>query len=512
VRRHRTRYLSSRWALGLGTSAIAGIPAALTVLLVHARFGVGTGAFVPNVWNDQVAYWHKIAGFAKVGFGTGYYSPNEIPPPVHAIRFGVNGPWFPMIYGSVGMVLGWSSSTSIAVNMAVVALGFIVFARLAALDLARTALAGATVVACWPVLEYIPTASQESLDQAIAMVLAGFFVRAVRRGPDVSRAEKLSALGFLIAVSIFRYSWALLVPVLVLLWAKPVTPRRFTIAVSGSVILLGASLRITSLLQPAGINAGIDALNGFSANPAHGGVEIIRTALGDLKTFLAPGVLDPVAVPIQTGVQDWMIVAICLLALASLVAPGRLLRWPSAVLNGREAAVHLVNLGVTTLAALALYLPFGYYRVLGAHLLLSLLVLVGCRRTRILAVALAINIALVGAFMQSYGRWAPDFQLDQHMLKADRAAFARLLVYTRAGGNPWCNTLTLPVALLDWRATLVPPGIGISYELAPTVPARPKARYVLLRRAVPHAHFVKLGSFAAGTLYENRASLCRLGG
>ncbi len=185
-------------------------------------------------------------------------------------------------------------------------------------------------------------------------------------------------------------------------------------------------------------------------------------------------------------------------------------RRPAPLVTSREAGFHLVNLGVVTLAALALYLPFGYYRVLGAHLLLSLLVLVGCRRTAVAGVALVVNLALVVAFVQSYGRWGPDFRLDQNMLRTDRAAFARLIVYNRTAPSPWCNTVTLPVHLLDWRATLVPPGIGISYQLAPTVPKHPKARYILLLRGANprNAAFRKLGSLAAGTVYENRASRC----
>jgi len=494
----------------VGTLAIAAVPAVLTLILVHARFGVGIGSFVPNVWNDQVAYWHKIASFAKARFAIGYYSPNEYTAQVHAVRYGVNGPWFPIIYGSIGAVVGWGSSTSIVVNMAVVALGFVIFARLASLDLGRTALAGAVVVTCWPVLEFIPTTSQESLAQAIAMVLAGMFVRAIQRGPDLSRSEKFVSLVFLIAASIFRYSWELVMPALLLLWARPVTPRRFTVAVGGSVFLLGVSLKVTSFLQPPGQNAGADALAGFSANPAHGGAQILHTTLNDLKQFLAPGVLDPIALPIQAGVQDWLIVGICLIALAALVPRHAMPRRPAPLLGDREAGFHLVNLGVVTLAALALYLPFGYYRVLGAHLLLSLLVLVGCRRNAVAGVALAVNLALVGAFVASYGRWGPDFRLDQNMLRVDRAGFARLIVYNRDAPNPWCNTLTLPVPLLDWRATLVPPGIGISYQLAPTVPKHPKARYILLLRGAPprNAAFRKLGSFAAGTVYENRASRC----
>ena len=504
-----------RRSFGLRTAFVASLalaPALLTYLLVHARFGVGVRAFVPNYWNDQVAYWHKAASFAKVGFAAGYYSPNEQLPVIHAVPYGVSGPWFPALYGTIGSISGWSSDTSILVNMGLLAVGFVVFALLAKLDLTMIALAGVALLACWPVLLYVPTASQESLHQSIAIVLAGVFARAIRLGSAISTPERIATLLFLASAALLRYSWAIVLPVLILLWAKKLSPPGFVVAVSSGVALLGVSLKVTSLLQPVGTNSGLDAFNELSTDPSRAVERIAQTTWDNLKAFSHPGALDPVALPVQAGVQDWLIVALCALALLSVLKTrGRVTRLVAVTgLTEREAAFHLVNLGVTTIAALILYIPFGYYRFLGAHLLLSLLVFVACRRPLVIALAVALSLAMLPAFLQSYDRWRPNFALDQAVVSRERAAFSRLIVYDSKASSPWCNTLLLPLPLFDWRVTLVPPGIGVSDESSKTVPNRPKSRYVLLDHPPPAgAAFRELGSFSAGTLYENGGSLCR---
>jgi hypothetical protein len=112
-------------------------------------------------------------------------------------------------------------------------------------------------------------------------------------------------------------------------------------------------------------------------------------------------------------------------------------------------------------------------------------------------------------FLQSYDRWRPNFALDQGLVTRERAEFSKLIAYDGAAPSPWCNTLLLPLPMFDWRATLVPPGIGVSYALSKSVPSQPKSRYILLDHPPPaHAAFRELSSSSAGTLYENGRSSC----
>ncbi len=85
-------------------------------------------------------------------------------------------------------------------------------------------LQGSSSLSSWPVLLYVPTASQESLQQALAMVLAGVFCRAVSsRGRRCRVAERSLGVTLLLVLRrVLRFSWAvLLVPVLLLLLCDP---------------------------------------------------------------------------------------------------------------------------------------------------------------------------------------------------------------------------------------------------------------------------------------------------
>ena len=504
---------------------VSAVPAVLTIVLVHGWLDAGVRDFTPSVWNDQLGYWHRIASFAEVGLDTGYYSPNESDPPFEPVRYGVHGPWFPAVYGTIAAVIGWGPATSIFVNMAVLGLGFIAFVVLAELGLRGTLLAGAVLATFWPVLLYVPTASQESLHQGLAMAIAGIFVRALRRGPQLSAPEKAGGVALIVAAGVIRYSWLLLVPCLILLLAERITARRIAAAFGVVTLLVLAAVQLTGAVQPPGQNAAVDSLSRLTSDPSEAVTTFARSTWANLKVFLYPGALDPTAPTYRerfsldfTGVQSWQIVGlVALVALALLAQWHTRLRLPleMGTIAPREALFHLVNLGAMTLAAFALYIPNGYYRVLGAHLLLSMLVFVAFRRIGAVAVVAVLNVVMLPSFLAAYDRWEPNFHLDQRALARQRAEFSRLVRYDGDAANPWCNTLLLPLELYDWRVTLVPPGIGISYPLVADIPLPPKSRYLLLTddptsfaAQIDRSRLKPLRSFPAGTLYENPDSRC----
>jgi hypothetical protein len=296
--------------------------------------------------------------------------------------------------------------------MAVLGLGFVAFVALAELDVRGTLLAGAVLATFWPVLLYVPTASQESLHQALAMTIAGLFVRALRRGPQLSSAEKAGGVALIVAAGVIRYSWLLLVPCLILLFGERITPRRIAAALGVTTLLVVAAVQLTSALQPPGNNAAVDSLSRLTSDPSEALSSFARSTWANLKVFLYPGALDPTAPTFRerfsldfTGIQSWQIVGLVVFVALALVARRNTRpRLPVAVaaIPPREALVHIINLGAMTLAALALYLPSGYYRVLGAHLLLSLLVLVTFRRIGAVAVIAALNVVMLPSFLAAY--------------------------------------------------------------------------------------------------------------
>src|SRR5258706_2388391 len=50
--------------------------------------------------SDEVHYWNEIASFARAGFASGYFVPDEHAAPCGLFHFGPHGPGFPVVYGS----------------------------------------------------------------------------------------------------------------------------------------------------------------------------------------------------------------------------------------------------------------------------------------------------------------------------------------------------------------------------------------------------------------------------
>lgn len=517
-----------RWdARVLAAAAVLGLlPLLLTLLLVSWRLDASIADFVPNFWNDQVGYWHRIGSFAEVGFGIGFYNPDEVLPPWEAVRYGVNGPWFPALYGSVAALTGWSLWTSILFNAGVVAIAVVAFARLARLTWRQLGVTALVLVTFWPLLIYLPTASQESLQQAFAIVLAGLFVRALARGPELSRREQALSLAFLGAISLTRFSWALLLPALVLAYMRSPSRRAVLLAGVGGALVGLALVRVTGLLQQAGQNSVSLALDRVRDAPFDGSIDLVETAWRNTKTLLYPGYLDPTSPTVGvrgsldiTGTQSWVIVAVlaCMALLALQrwrgwrVAPG----WLDAI-SSREAAFHAWNLGSIVVTSAFLYLPSGYYRLIGAHVLLSMLVL-AARRGAVLALgAVAVNLIMLPSFTRAYDTWKPNFSLDETVVDSERAAYRRVLPYRDDPATPWCNTILVPIEAYDWRITLIPPGLGVSYYVGGEMRLPPKSAYVYLppeptalAGIVPPASLERLRTSAAtGTIYRNPDSPC----
>ena len=460
------------------------------------------GDFVPHVWNDQVGYWHYVASFKEHGFDTGYYTANEHPAAVGFIHYDVHGPVFQMLYGTVAKLAGWDLETGIYFNMAVVAAGVVVFCLAAGLDRRQVALAGAVVLLSGPVLLYLPTTSQEPLQQAIAMALAAVACLLLAGDRPVSRGALVAMLALVAAVSLIRFSWALLaLPLLLLATARWTRGSLFRI-VGVSVVLGALVLLVFSSISAPGGNAPLAVLADLPSRPWATTRELFGDAWRNLGDFFGNGIV---------GLQAIQIVA--LIAVAAVMVR-RAWGTPAA----REWLFHVFNLGAIVVAGLFLYLPEGYHRVMGAHLLLSLLVMVRFRHFALVAGVALTNVLLVGSFVDSYRLWEPNFRIDREGVARQRQQLARHIRYEEGAPSAWCNTVLLPVEMYDARVTLVPAGMGISYALLDSddpLRAPVKSRYILLGEGrsgidpiVRRERLEPVATLPSGRLYENPAARC----
>jgi len=506
--------------------AIAVLPAIATLAIVHLRLDASLHDFVPSVWNDQVGYWTRILSFSDHGLSTGYYAPDEQLASITANRFGVQGPFFPMTYGTAAAVFGWSESAPIFYNLAFLGIALGAFVYVGRLGWAQAALTALLALSFGPLLLYAPTGSQESFHQAIAIVLALAFTALIARRDQLPQGWRLAILGFLLAASLVRFSWTLLLVPFAFLAYPPAGWRRALLELGAVAALTGAVLLFFGALTPPGQNSILITLSALPDAPGKTSQTVASDAWENVKQLFGPDIVDvtPVA-PAPNAISVQALVLCALLTLSIAVATGAVKRLPGVIdspddeVARREWLFHAYNLGSMLVAVIVLYLPAGYYRVLGANLLLSLLVMVRFRRFAPVAAVGAIAVLTLPSLLSVYDGWRPNFEFDREEVDAQREALGFQLRYEPDPPSPWCNSLLLPVANYDYRVTLIPAGIGVSYLVSDTfetIDQPLKSRYVLLddasvRDGVPASldpPLREIGTSAAGRLYENPGSEC----
>ena len=154
------------------------------------------------------------------------------------------------------------------------------------------------------------------------------------------------------------------------------------------------------------------------------------------------------------------------------------------------------------------------YRVVAPHLLLSLLLLAACGRTRVVAVMVLAGLLLTPSFLAAYKDLAPrQFTDEQARFDVFAAQTAGTLVY-QAQSDPWCNTVLLQLQnaiVLDLLA--IPAGFGTSFGLDLTSGSELKSRYVIVddesREGMTEAFDLQFVSATAlGDLYRNVGRSC----
>jgi hypothetical protein len=153
------------------------------------------------------------------------------------------------------------------------------------------------------------------------------------------------------------------------------------------------------------------------------------------------------------------------------------------------------------------------YRVLGPHLLLSLLVLLSAGAYRVVLAVAAANVLFAPAFVSQFA----DFHRDR--VRADRAFIAAVREQVRGNlkydpaAPAWSNTVLIPMPLLCYPLLGIPSGIGVScLEPRAAQPQLPlKSRYVLVDDGrvwyFRDCHLRPIARTSLGRLYLNLDSL-----
>ena len=407
------------WAAGL-----AALPAIETSILLAAFFGRTLLDHVPGIVNDAIDYWLEARSFAVAGFHGGYFTIDERTARASFSHFGSHGPFFPMLLGTLGRLLGWHPWSIPVLHLAMLTAALWIFARCVLPGRGR-ALTTLSLVTFWPLFLFLPTSLQEGFHLAVAVFLAAA-LRPILDGQAPSAFGRAWLVALLIAAGLLRPSWGLLLPPAFVLLSGATSWRRRALAAAWGLatwVTLVAAFAYTKapfgreeflFLKAARLQTGASAL-------------IAHTAM-NARRFADSG----------SALEVCSRFLVLTLAVASGILAAR--RRPR-----RELAFHAWNLGSLLLATLLTYVfgPWADYRVLGAHLLLSQLLLTTSRAEtarRLAVLALLAQVASVGPFFEAFTRLGESYRYDAGRIEAFGAA-ARRAVRFDASRDAWCNTL-----------------------------------------------------------------------
>ena len=514
---------------GLIRSALIGLilllPAVSLTGMASVYLGQRLAYFHPAV-SDAIMYWHQIKTFAAVGFSGGYYTIGEEAAAASFTHFYAWGPWYIAVYGLIGKVVGWNLWSPMLFDAAAVTLALLGSLLLMRPNVRRLVLVLLVLLTYWPLHLYLPRAMQEPFHYAVAILLAGIFYRLLVHEGAVPHRLLGAALVMILGAALVRPTWAvLLLPLVTIVVEK----RPHSHTTRGN--RFRQVFRDWPLLPACAAIAGLFLLHLYVAAPFPNrwtfDVQLLlRSPVVVLQSLVAVTTVQGMAFmwpdfenPIWTllryqalGIVLWMTVLQFKRAghEAEHVAPGRQ-PWRRA-----ERLTHILNLGLTVLLLVMLFDVGSWrdYRVVAPHLLLSLLLLAACGRTRVVAVAVLAGLLLTPSFLADYKEKASrQFTDDRARIDAFAEQTAGTLVY-QPQSNPWCNTILLPqrIAFLP-ESLAIPAGIGISFHNDNTSLSDLKSGYVMVddesRKDMTDAFDLQFASATAiGDLYRNVAMSC----
>jgi hypothetical protein len=495
--------------------ALASIPAAVTLILLHLYLQVNVSQFMPDfyrVYNDSFFYWRQAYTFSAVGFDGGYYTLDELPAPAGFSRFYAHGPGYAVIYGLIGRVFGWHLPCPVWINLGLITLtlgGLLVALRT---PFPYRLLLLGVVLFVWPVLLYVPTGMSESLHHAGAVLIAYPLWRLITERNRLPKRVFAALLIILTILTLTRPTWSVLFIPCIVLYLRTWSFRNLSVGlVLACVVIVLLNMAQNAIAAPY-------PLPDPPANADHGLQGLIEARLDRLNLNLANWTKG---IDIEVA-QRYAFVGL----LGGILFLWLFRRKPFSV----EAVFHLCNLGLPL--AINLFLNdmafYRDFRALAPHLLLSLLILVACRRWILPAVFITVQVIMLPNFLTEY-RATVEHQFTKTGLSASMDAFrtqvAETLVYQPDAPSPWCNTLLFIMENWNDQAmgippelTFVNPGIGLSYYVGywdgePTIDFPLKSRYILLtdsnrERIGNRARLTVLTETVAGKLYRNEDVQC----
>lgn len=523
----------------LVAAGICVLPWAVLCLLLRIYLGASLADAIPG-GGDFILYWHEIATYAAVGFKGGYYGFEELVAPASRLGtggFGAHSAFFPMLFGSVGVLLGWGPSSGTFYGLGAVSIGVAGFVLLTWRDRRLHLLAGALLLTNVYIYCYLAKCSPEGIHVACAFLLAGLFIRYFE-APSRARTAWFTALyGAIMVASLIRYSWGLAFVPLFFSFDDLVRRPTLRTCVRAAACLssIAAVYFIYNLfMAPYPYEPFTGSIFGL---PVY--VQAFKGNFAPLLRLIADNFRSLVPSQQQNLPSSILYVYLVYMAITTVTVFLRLVdRSQPDPLRRERLKFVLFFMLATMVPLLVLCLCYYYISVggIGAKILLPSFLMSYLITARYMPVpsvpaVLAIFLGLMPMGLQTFQSWnLPDYDPASTSVSRAEAGLVRKTMGLHAayqpGDEPWCNTLVtldndLPSAYMG-----VPPGIAI--QVLRYDPAAPNSygysawhaetgilsRWIVTKNSQlsaalsQHNRLVFLGDTPLGKLYRNDSSPC----
>jgi len=475
---------AAEWSLA-SFLIIAG-PVLLASLLLAVLCGGALWDCAP-IWHDEMWYFNEMAVFDFAGWEGGYTVSHEWPARAEWVRFGTHGPFVPALYGTLARATGLHFASIPLFNAGLLLLGSLIWVGCCRVGVRQAWAAALVATTFWPLVLYIPTSMQEVLHLSIAFVLAALTVLLVRNGGN--RWLLFLALVAVAAAAQLRVTWAWVAVPLMWVAMRPDNKRQWTLLATGGLAFVGALYVEAILLVSPYPNFMKNVLAGAFDSPLTTCWLVFVHTLKNIVRYIAPN--HDTVVQIAFRWQTMLVVGVAVYYFRQRHLRGG--KYTAAAAADEQPEVTaaygftLLNLACIGAFVIALYDVHDWrdFRVIAPHMLLALLVLIGCgaldwlRRYAILGL-----IAGVFAVVQFDKFHQPRVEFEPSKVAAFAEQTAKVIRF-EPGASAWDNTLLIDMHLMDSQQLMaMPPGIGLStVNFWEQQAWPPRSKYVLLTHA-----------------------------
>lgn len=500
---------------------VATLPSLITLFVIYVVLQTRIDQFIPyEGLSDNLFHWRQIYTFSHVGFNGGYYSALEITARAPFVHFHSHGIVFPVTYGTLGAIFGWYPQSPLIYNLITLPLALGYFITLIRPSRRQLILLGLLTSTSWALLTYVPSSMAEILHYIAAVLMIGMFYRLIHTESDEPHLLKAVLWGIIFVASLLRITWVVMFIPFFFVVRFPYLRRYWLI--NSLLLSVGSALLAfvigTVYLAPSyPYNFRSNLLAGTLAQNSP--FEMLAYFVSTIVQQVATN-LDYVWSFRRPITSQILIISFILSVIICSVLAYRVIktRTPAKELRFYFLAfVIIVPILLLTLTVRDISVSDSTERVLAAHLVAFVMLVVAFRHREFAVVLLISSFLTFGHFWQNYEQKLTNhFTPTASMISTFQQETEPYLQYDPSAPSAWCNTMLFNY-LFSYSPALIglPPGIGANLFLsAQDLAERPiQSKYLLLTEPdvsqfQTFANIQYLTTTSIGDLYLNLDADC----